>query len=65
MDKNDDHFATGEEAHCHNPPATLRSIARRNARPAPLEELDDTRKKVTWRQVRTILISSTGFFTDA
>ncbi|ORY93069.1 phosphate transporter [Syncephalastrum racemosum] len=33
--------------------------------PAPLNVLDDTKKHFTWRQVRTLLISSTGFFMDA
>ncbi|KAI9494121.1 major facilitator superfamily domain-containing protein [Zychaea mexicana] len=33
--------------------------------PAPLQELDDTSKRFTWRQVRTLVISSAGFFTDA
>lgn len=32
---------------------------------APLNVLDDTKKSFTWRQVRTLLISSTGFFMDA
>ncbi|KAG2223467.1 hypothetical protein INT45_001215, partial [Circinella minor] len=32
---------------------------------APLEELDDTSKRFTWRQIRTLVISSAGFFTDA
>lgn len=32
--------------------------------PSPLEALDDT-KRLNWRQARTLLISSTGFFTDA
>ncbi|KAI9275686.1 major facilitator superfamily domain-containing protein [Phascolomyces articulosus] len=33
--------------------------------PAPLQELDDTSKRFTWRQIRTLVISSAGFFTDA
>ncbi|KAI7884563.1 phosphate:H+ symporter [Lichtheimia hyalospora FSU 10163] len=35
-----------------------------NTQPSPLEALDDT-KTFNWRQARTLLISSTGFFTDA
>jgi hypothetical protein len=30
-----------------------------------LDVLDDTKKKLTWRQIRLLLISSTGFFMDA
>lgn len=30
-----------------------------------LDVLDDTKKKLTWRQMRLLLISSTGFFMDA
>jgi hypothetical protein len=37
-----------------------------NRRPSnSLEALDDAQKKLTWRQVRLLLIASTGFFMDA
>lgn len=41
------------------------STPRPQQQASPLEALDDTNRFINWRQARTLLISSTGFFTDA
>ncbi|KAJ8655802.1 hypothetical protein O0I10_008466 [Lichtheimia ornata] len=41
------------------------STPRPQQQASPLEALDDTQRFINWRQARTLLISSTGFFTDA